>query len=85
MKTGDALCAEDMHPFRRWRALITKAHGAISVALAWTRRTGMSKCCATCDWYEDFQGVCFNGDSPNCADFTDPESCCEEWGEKNGI
>ena len=22
----------------------------------------MTKCCATCRWYEDFQGVCFNGD-----------------------
>ena len=22
----------------------------------------MTKCCATCAWYEDFQGVCFNGD-----------------------
>ena len=42
----------------------------------------MNKTCATCDWYEDYQGVCFNGDSPNCADFTDPESCCEEWEEK---
>ena len=28
----------------------------------------MTKCCATCAWYEDYQGVCFNGDSPNCAD-----------------
>ena len=44
-----------------------------------------SKCCATCDWYEDYQGVCFNGDSPHCADFTDPEGVCEEWEEKNGI
>ena len=35
--------------------------------------------CATCDWYEDFQGVCFNGDSLNCADFTGPEDCCEFW------
>lgn len=39
----------------------------------------MTKCCATCAWYEDYQGVCFNGDSPNCADFTEPEDCCEEW------
>ena len=39
----------------------------------------LNKTCATCDWYEDYQGVCFNGDSPNCADFTDPEDCCEEW------
>lgn len=33
----------------------------------------MNKCCATCAWYEDYQGVCFNGDSPNRADFTEPE------------
>ena len=38
-----------------------------------------SKSCVTCDWYEEFQGVCFNGDSPHCADFTEPEDCCEEW------
>ena len=39
----------------------------------------MTKCCATCDWYEDYQGVCFNGDSEHCADFTEPEDVCEEW------
>ena len=39
----------------------------------------MKRCCKTCKWYEDFQGVCFNGDSPNCADFTGPEDVCEEW------
>ena len=61
-----------------------------STTTARSGRTTMKKCgvkelnktCATCDWYEDYQGVCFNGDSPNCADFTDPESCCEEWEEK---
>ena len=39
----------------------------------------MTKCCSTCDWYEDFNGVCFNGDSPHCADFTDPKQRCREW------
>ena len=39
----------------------------------------MTKTCSTCRWYEAFQGVCFNGDSPPCADFTEPEDCCEEW------
>lgn len=48
-------------------------------------RPTMTKCCATCAWYEDYQGVCFNGESPHCADFTDPEGVCEEWEEKNGI
>ena len=42
----------------------------------------MTKSCATCDWYEDYQGVCFNGDSPHCADFTESEKYCEEWEEK---
>ena len=43
----------------------------------------MDKRCATCDWYEDYQGVCFNGDSPHCADFTEPEEGCECWEERN--
>ena len=33
--------------------------------------------CDTCQWWDD--GVCCNGDSPNRADFTDPEDCCECW------
>jgi len=41
----------------------------------------MTNCCATCRWYEDFQGVCFNGDSEYCADFIDPEDVCECWEE----
>lgn len=39
----------------------------------------MKRCCKTCKWYEEFMGVCFNGDSPYCADFTEPEGCCGEW------
>ena len=46
---------------------------------------GCTKTCATCAWYEDYQGVCFNGDSPHCADFIDADKVCEEWEEKNGI
>ena len=46
-------------------------------------RPTMTKCCATCAWYEDFQGVCFNGDSTHCADFTEPEDACEEWRKKD--
>lgn len=46
------------------------------------RRTAMTKCCATCAWYEDFQGVCFNGDSPYCADFTESDQRCREWERK---
>lgn len=43
------------------------------------RRPTMIKCCATCAWYEDYQGVCFNGDSEHRADFTEPEDGCECW------
>ena len=39
----------------------------------------MNKCCETCDWYEDYQGVCFNGDSEHCADFTEPADGCKCW------
>ena len=46
------------------------------------RRPPMTKCCATCAWYEDFQGVCCNGDSPHCADFTAPDQRCREWERK---
>lgn len=42
----------------------------------------MTKCCATCAWYEDFQGVCFNGASTCCADFTEPDQWCREWEKK---
>lgn len=46
----------------------------------------MTNCngCGNCRWYEDFQGVCFNGSSPNCADFTSPEDTCNEWEGKDG-
>ncbi len=44
----------------------------------------MTKCCATCAWYEDFQGVCCNGDSPHCADFIEPDQRCREWERKEG-
>lgn len=39
----------------------------------------MPNTCSTCRWYEDYQGVCYNGDSPHRADFTDPEDGCEHW------
>ena len=39
----------------------------------------MDKCCGNCGFYEDFSGVCFNGDSPNCADFMSTEDSCEAW------
>ena len=39
----------------------------------------MKQNCGSCAWYEDFQGVCFNGDSPHCADFTEPDATCPAW------
>lgn len=33
--------------------------------------------CETCRWWEPYNGVCFNGDSPYCADFV--TYGCEEW------
>lgn len=42
----------------------------------------MTKCCATCVWHEDYQGVCCNGDSLNRADLTEPEDVCESWEER---
>lgn len=35
--------------------------------------------CCTCHWHEGYTWVCFNGNSPNRADFTDPEDTCECW------
>ena len=36
--------------------------------------------CDTCRWWEPYNGVCCNGDSPHCADFWDDG--CEEWEQK---
>lgn len=35
--------------------------------------------CENCRWWEPFQGVCFNGDSPYCADFIDGNEMCGFW------
>ena len=42
----------------------------------------MDKRCATCRWYAEFEGVCYNGDSEWRADFADPEDVCEFWEER---
>lgn len=39
----------------------------------------MKRRCKTCKWYEEFMGVCLNGDSEHCADFTDPDDTCPCW------
>lgn len=40
------------------------------------------KCCSSCKWYEDFNGVCFNGDSENCADYVTDDAVCNKWEER---
>lgn len=35
--------------------------------------------CDTCKWYEQFVGVCCNGESRHRADFRDPQESCEKW------
>lgn len=35
--------------------------------------------CCTCKWYAEFEGVCCNGESENCADFTSSSDYCGLW------
>lgn len=35
--------------------------------------------CCTCFWHEGYTWICFNGESLNCAEVTDPENGCECW------
>ena len=39
----------------------------------------MGKLCLTCKWYAEYEGVCTNGESKNCADFTAPNNYCGLW------
>lgn len=41
----------------------------------------MLKSCGTCDYYEDYAGVCTNGDSDHRADFVAAEHTCDKWEE----
>ncbi len=38
--------------------------------------------CGICAYWDDFSGVCFNSDSPMCADFTDDEYVCPAFGRR---
>lgn len=40
--------------------------------------------CRTCKWWESYSWACCNGDSPDCADFTQPEHSCKAWEKKDG-
>lgn len=37
------------------------------------------RCCGTCKWYAEFEGVCCNGDSEYRADFRCLDDTCNEW------
>lgn len=39
------------------------------------------KFCVFCGWYELFNGVCCNGESPNRAEFMDEFDSCDKWKE----
>lgn len=41
-----------------------------------------NKCCGTCDWYAEFEGVCCNSLSESCGDFRDSDYVCECWERK---
>ena len=38
--------------------------------------------CETCRWWEPYNAVCCNADSPPCADVWDDG--CEEWEQREG-
>lgn len=40
------------------------------------------KCCGTCDWYAEFEGVCTNGDSEFRADFRCLDDTCDCWSSR---
>ena len=40
------------------------------------------KCCGTCTWYAEFEGVCCNADSKWTADFRRLDDSCSEWESK---
>lgn len=33
--------------------------------------------CGNCKWWEEFNGVCFNGESDNVADYTEKDFLCD--------
>ena len=41
--------------------------------------------CNNCEYYEWYNGVCFNGDSPNCADFMDSNDTCKHFVPHKGL
>ena len=67
---------------------IKKAEGAMNVQRqmigAYIGRHKMSdetmtEACCSCKWYRKFEGVCTNGESEYCADFTSSDDYCGLW------
>lgn len=42
----------------------------------------MEKQCGNCKWFDDFEGLCFNYESENCADFVSKNDSCAFWEKK---
>jgi hypothetical protein len=40
-----------------------------------------NKTCSNCEYWEEYNGACTNGDSEKCADFTTEDYSCEKWEE----
>lgn len=45
----------------------------------WVRRVTDGKVCQSCIWHEEFNSVCTNGDSEDCADLVNPLHSCRCW------
>ena len=43
-----------------------------------------NKCCGTCAWYAEFEGVCCCADSEWTADFRCLDDTCKYWKHKDG-
>lgn len=48
------------------------------------RKMNDNKCCGTCAWYAEFEGVCCCADSEWTADFRCLDDTCKYWKHKDG-
>ena len=58
-------------------------HKAVDDYLKFCKEVGKEpdkpKCCGTCDWYAEFEGVCCNGSAESRGDFRDSDYVCDCW------